>query len=89
MEIDWLRDLMIVVSSGVLVVVAIAIGIIVFLTSRHIRALADSAKNTLETVKDMSQVISHEMARPAIRKTATIASIFEAVSKFRSIFQKK
>jgi len=77
MSLAELRDLFIVIFSIAGVAATIFISIIAFLVYRRIRAILDSAKTTVTNIREVTSVMSENVAKPL----ANIASVLQGIAK--------
>lgn len=77
MSIAELRDLFIVIFSVAGVAAIIFISIIAFLVYRRIRYILDSARATVTNIREVTSVMSEDVAKPL----ANIASVLQGIAK--------
>ena len=78
MSLAELRDLFIVIYSIVGIGLTIFLSFIAFMIFRRIRAILDSGRSTLESIRAVTTVVSEDIAKPL----GSIASIVQGVAKF-------
>jgi cell division protein FtsL len=71
MDSDILRDFVIVITGGLLIVLFILMGIISFLIYRQIKALTRSIKDTMQSSKELGSEV-----KDAVRSTRSLVGIF-------------
>jgi len=77
MSLAELRDLFIVIFSVAGVAATIFISIIAFLIYRRIRYILDSARATVTNIREVTSVMSENVAKPL----ANIASVMQGIAK--------
>ena len=89
MNIEWLRDLAIVILGFGAIVVIIFIGVLVFLLYRRLRPILDSVKATTKTMRDISSCVEEEVTRPLIQVASFVQGIRQAVGMVSQFSKKK
>ena len=87
MTIEWLRDLVIIVSSILMVVLLASTAIIAFLLYRKIRPIMESIKEVAATAEEIASC-AKELAKPIII-VASLIKGFRRGAKASSNFKKK
>jgi len=77
MSLADLRDLFIVIFSIAGIAATIFLSIIAFLVYRRIRSILDSAKVAAANIRDVTSVMSENVAKPL----ASIASVLQGIVK--------
>jgi len=77
MSLADLRDLFIVIFSIAGIAATVFLSIIAFLVYRRIRSILDSAKMAAANIRDVTSVMSENVAKPL----ASIASVLQGIVK--------
>ncbi len=80
MTIEWLRDLIIVISGVVVIVLAVFLGAMAFKVYRRINLILDSAQSAAATVEQFLKQIA-ELANPIAKIAGIIKGIWEGMHK--------
>ena len=89
MGMDWVRDLVIVISGSLLVVALIIIIVLLFLMYCRVRSILDSIKKTTRNVQEVSTYVGDEVVKPITQVVALIQGIRQGVDSVSKIFRKK
>ena len=89
MSIEWLRDLALCILGFGTTIVAVFVGIIVFLLFRKLKPVLDSLKSTTKTVENISSCVEEEVAKPLAQLSAFIQGIFQAISLVNRFSRRK
>ena len=89
MNIEWFRDLAIVILGFGVTIVAIFIGLLAFLLYRKLRPILDSIKTTTKKVENVSSCIEEEVSRPLAQLAAFVQGIRQAISLVSRFARKK
>lgn len=89
MDIEWFRDLAIVVLGLGVTIVAIFIGVLAFLLYHKLRPILDSVKTTTKTVENMSTTVAEEVSHPLAQLAALVQGIRQAISLFSGFSRRK
>jgi len=88
-NIEWFRDLAIVILGFGVTIVAIFIGLLAFLLYRKLRPILDSIKTTTKKVENVSSCIEEEVSRPLAQLAAFVQGIRQAISLVSRFARKK
>ena len=103
MDIGWLRDLVIIITGIIEIVIFIILGIIGWALSKHIRELSESAKKltvsaqgvidtakvTVDNLASVSRFARSEIAGPLVKTASLIKGISAGLNAIMGFFQKK
>ena len=89
MNIEWFRDLAIVILGLGVTIVAILIGLLAFLFYRKLRPILDSIKTTTKKVENVSSCIEEEVSRPLAQLAAFVQGVRQAISLVSGFARRK
>ncbi len=89
MDIEWFRDLAIVVLGFGVTIVAISIGILAFMLYRKLRPMLDSVKSTAKRIENISTTVEEEVSRPLAQLAAFAQGVRQAVGLFCGFTRRK
>ena len=89
MDMEWFRDLAIVILGFGVTIVVIFIGILAFTLYLKMRPMLDSAKSTVKRVEHISATVEEEVSRPLAQLAAFVQGVRQAVSLFSGFARRK
>ncbi len=89
MDIDGLRDIVIVISSAIMVVVILFIGILLFLLYRRIKSILDAAGATTKMLHDISSHLTDGIIEPLTGVSSFSEGVRQGMETASKILGKK
>ena len=89
MGIDWVRDLVIIISGSLSVVALIIIIVVLLLMYFRVRSILDSVKKITRKVQEVSTYVGDEVIKPVTQVVTIIEGIRQGIDGVRRIFRKK
>ncbi len=89
MGIDGLRDIVIVVSGAIMVVVVLFIGALLFLLYRRIKSILDAAGATTKMLHDISSRFTSDIVEPLTGVSSFAQGVRQGMETASKIFGKK
>ncbi len=83
MTIEWLRDLIIIISGIVFIGLTILIAVIVFSLNKKIQIILSKTEAIAETIRSITQKIS----KPVVIGSAIAEFIFQIINNFNAFFK--
>ena len=89
MEIESLRDLVVIISGLVVTLVAIIVGVISYLLYSRLHGILESAKTTAVKIESLATVASDEIGKPLIQAAGVVQGVARGINGLRGILKKK
>ena len=89
MAIEWFRDLAISIFAVVATLVLIFTAVVVFLYSRRLWPILDSAKAVAKKLEGVSARVENEVLRPVIEVVAFVRLLYQFIEGIKKFFRAK
>lgn len=89
MNIEWFRDLVLIIWGLTSTVVILLVGIVVILFYRRIRPALDSLRRTTRTVENITSVVGEQVAGPLAKVVSFIQGVRQAMNLVSELRHKK
>ncbi|MDD4859226.1 MAG: hypothetical protein PHR56_03365 [Dehalococcoidales bacterium] len=89
MNIEWWRDLVIVVFGIAATVLAILCTVMMLVFYKRIKPVVESVKKTAETIENISSTVEDEIVKPLSQLGAFIQGIRQVINMMGGRFSKK
>lgn len=89
MDMEWFRDLAIVILGFGVTIVVISIGILAFMLYCKLKPILDSAKSTAKRIENISATVEEEVSRPLAQLAAFVQGVRQVVGLFSGFARRK
>ncbi len=89
MDIESLRDFVVIISGLVVTLVAILVGISSYLLYSRLHGILGSARTTTVKIESLATVASDEIGKPLIQAAGVVQGIAYGISAVSRIFKKE
>ncbi len=89
MEVESLRDLVVVISGLVVTLVAILVGVISYLLYNRLNGILRSAKTTAVKIESLATVASDDISKPLIQVAGVVQGITHGINAVSRLFKKE
>lgn len=89
MEVEFLRDLVIIISGLIITCVVIFLAVLAYLLYNRAKSFMDSVGSVATTVREITAVVKDEVVSPVVQFTALIRGICQGVETVSRLFKKQ
>lgn len=89
MEVEFLRDLVIIISGLIVTCVVIFLAVLAYLLYSRARSFLDSVVAVATTAREITAVVKDEVVNPLVQFTALIKGICQGVDAVSRFFKKQ